>query len=257
MSLDDTNDHVLRKDKIINMEIEKEISLQQKLLAEFLGTTFLVFVVTGIGHFTISKIKLEKTDKILESLKYNGGYEGALVLTSMIYIFGKISGAHFNPAVSIPMFLREKITFQECIFYIVAQILGAFFGSILVGLCSQGNFENLSSNAFEEHSAWSYFSCFLCEFILTFGLVLAIFASTIERNNFGNLTGLIVGNTLYFLGITGNNVSGASLNPARSIAPAIITLFSGETTPIKQLWLYIVAPILGGISAGYISKLFE
>ena len=257
MSLDDTNDHVLRKDKIINMEIEKEISLQQKLLAEFLGTTFLVFVVTGIGHFTISKIKLEKTDKILESLKYNGGYEGALVLTSMIYIFGKISGAHFNPAVSIPMFLREKITLQECIFYIVAQILGAFFGSILVGLCSQGNFENLSSNAFEEHSAWSYFSCFICEFILTFVLVLAIFASTIERNNFGNLTGLIVGNTLYFLGITGNNVSGASLNPARSIAPAIITLFTGETTPIKQLWLYIVAPILGGISAGYISKLFE
>ena len=254
MSLDDTNDHVLRKDKIINMEIEKEISLQQKLLAEFLGTTFLVFVVTGIGHFTISRSKLEKNFNILA---YNGGYEGALVLTSMIYIFGKISGAHFNPAVSIPMFLREKITLQECIFYIVAQILGAFFGSILVGLCSQGNFENLSSNAFEEHSAWSYFSCFLCEFILTFGLVLAIFASTIERNNFGNLTGLIVGNTLYFLGITGNNVSGASLNPARSIAPAIITLFSGETTPIKQLWLYIVAPILGGISAGYISKLFE
>ena len=254
MSLDDTNDHVLRKDKIINMEIEKEISLQQKLLAEFLGTTFLVFVVTGIGHFTISRSKLDKNFNIFA---YNGGFEGALVLTSMIYIFGKISGAHFNPAVSIPMFLREKITLQECIFYIVAQILGAFFGSILVGLCSQGNFENLSSNAFEEHSAWSYFSCFLCEFILTFGLVLAIFASTIERNNFGNLTGLIVGNTLYFLGITGNNVSGASLNPARSIAPAIITLFSGETTPIKQLWLYIVAPILGGISAGYISKLFE
>lgn len=254
MSISD-DDNSLKRNQIVSSENEKEVSLPQKLIAEFLGTAFLVFVVTGIGHFTVSKMKLEKTTPIF--VAYNGGFEGALVLTSMIYIFGKISGAHFNPAVSIPMFLREKITLQECIFYIVAQILGAFFGSILVGLCSQGNFENLSSNAFEEHSAWSYFSCFLCEFILTFGLVLAIFASTIERNNFGNLTGLIVGNTLYFLGITGNNVSGASLNPARSIAPAIITLFTGETTPIKQLWLYIVAPILGGISAGYISKLFE
>lgn len=254
MSISD-DDNSLKRNQIVSSENEKEVSLQQKLIAEFLGTAFLVFVVTGIGHFTVSKYKLEKTTPIF--VAYNGGFEGALVLTSMIYIFGKISGAHFNPAVSIPMFLREKITLQECIFYIVAQILGAFFGSILVGLCSQGNFENLSSNAFEEHSAWSYFSCFICEFLLTFVLVLAIFASTIERNNFGNLTGLIVGNTLYFLGITGNNVSGASLNPARSIAPAIITLFSGETTPIKQLWLYIVAPILGGISAGYISKLFE
>ena len=254
MSISD-DDNSLKRNQIVSSENEKEVSLQQKLIAEFLGTAFLVFVVTGIGHFTVSKMKLEKTTPIF--VAYNGGFEGALVLTSMIYIFGKISGAHFNPAVSIPMFLREKITFQECIFYIVAQILGAFFGSILVGLCSQGNFENLSSNAFEEHSTWSYSSCFICEFLLTFVLVLAIFASTIERNNFGNLTGLIVGNTLYFLGITGNNVSGASLNPARSIAPAIITLFSGETTPIKQLWLYIVAPILGGISAGYISKLFE
>ena len=66
-----------------------------------------------------------------------------------------------------------------------------------------------------------------------------------------------IGTTLYFLGITGNNVSGASLNPARSISPAIIMEFMGDNKPIKQLWLYIISPILGGISAGYVAKLFE
>ena len=255
MSINDDSDvNDLKEDKITNAEFEKKITAQQKFLAEFLGTTFLVFVVTGIPHFASSKKKL---DKNFDNLAYNGGFEGALVLTSMIYIFGRISGAHFNPAVTIPMFLRKKITFGECIYYIIAQISGAFLGSILVALCSQGNFENLCPNTFELYNSWSCFSCFICEFLLTFILVSVIFASAVKKNNFGNLTGIIIGTTLYFLGITGNNVSGASLNPARSIAPAFIMVFIGETTPLKQLWLYILGPILGGISAGYISKLFE
>ena len=176
----------------------------------------------------------------------------------MIYMFGKVSGGHFNPAVTIPMYLRKKITIKECTYYIIAQILGGFFGSILVCICSQGNFDNVCPNTFENFNSWSYFSCFACEFILTFILVSVIFASTIKKNNFGNLNGFIIGITLYFLGITGNNVSGASLNPARSISPAIIMKFVGKSEPFKQLWVYICGPICGGITAGYVSKvLFE
>ena len=238
------------KDEVLNSDKEDDAKQEtihpyQKFIAELIGTAFLVFVVTGISIFSIRY-----------PFSYNGGFEAAFVLTSMIYVFGRISGAHFNPAVSIPMFLRSKITLIECGYYILAQILGAFIGSIFVGLCNKGGFKNLSGNVISGKEAWDYFSCFFIEVILTFGLVFVIFASTVKENNFGNLTGLIVGITLYFLGITGSHVSGGSLNPARSIAPAIIMAFTGDSEPIKDLWLYIVAPIIGGIFAGYLSLLF-
>ena len=230
---------------------EKTISAIQKFVAEFIGTAFLVFIVTGIPVFW---------DKYSYSYSYrdNRSFEAAFVLASMIYIFGRISGAHFNPAVSIPMFLRQKITLIECGYYVGAQISGAFLGSILVGLCNYGEFKDLAGNKIrEKNTGWDYASCFLIEVILTFGLVFVIFASTIKENNFGNLTGFIVGITLYFLGIAGSHISGGSLNPARSIAPAIIMAFKGEKEPLKDLWLYILAPIIGGICAGYLNILFE
>ena len=144
--------NVLKDDQMINKEFEKKITSQQKCIAEFLGTTFLVFVVTGIPLF--AKIK-KQLDKDFDQSAYNGAFEGALVLTTMIYIFGRISGGHFNPAVTLPMYLRSKISFGECIYYIIAQILGGFFGSILVVFCSQGNFANISPNTSKTFSNFS------------------------------------------------------------------------------------------------------
>ena len=231
----------------IEAPLKKEITATQKFLAEFIGTAFLVFIVTGISVFGSSNY-----------LVYNGSFEAAFVLTSMIYIFGRISGAHFNPAVTIPMFLRKKITEKECCYYVCAQILGAFLGSIFVALCNKGNFKDLAGNVVGgKEEFWDFFSSCFIEIILTFGLVFVIFASTIKENNFGNLTGFIVGISLYFLGIAGSRVSGGSLNPARSIAPAVIMAIKGEYDPIKHLWVYIIAPITGGIVAGYLSILFE
>ena len=232
------------------------ISLIQKFVAELIGTAFLVFIVTGIPVFSIKDYYYD------DIFSYNGCFEAAFVLASMIYVFGRISGAHFNPAVTLPMFLRKKITLIECACYITAQIVGALIGSVFVGLCNRGNFSNLSGNTIEsvdgeEINGWDIFSCFFIEVILTFGLVFVIFASTIKANNFGNLTGLVVGISLYFLGIAGTHVSGGSLNPARSIAPAIIMAFKGKTRPLKHLVLYIIAPIIGGIAAGYLNILFE
>ena len=111
---------------------ESNISPIKKFVAELIGTAFLVFVVTGIPIFSVMDI-----------YRYNGAFEAAFVLASMIYVFGRISGAHFNPAVSIPMLLRKKITLIECCYYIVAQIIGAFIGSVFVGLCNKGKFKNL------------------------------------------------------------------------------------------------------------------
>ena len=171
--------NILKEEQIIkNKEFEKTITVKQKFFAEFLGTTFLVFVVTGIPLFSFIKKQL---DKKFDQNAYNGSFEGALVLTTMIYIFGPISGGHFNPAVTIPMLLRNKISFGECTYYLIAQISGGFFGSILVALCSQGNYENLSPNTYKEYNYWSSISCFICEFLLTFILVSVIFASSIKK----------------------------------------------------------------------------
>ena len=250
-----SEEEVLKGDDIPT--VTNNISLIQKCVAELIGTAFLVFIVTGIPVFSI-----REDDYYENVVSYNGCFEAAFVLASMIYVFGRISGAHFNPAVTIPMFLRKKITLIECAFYISAQIVGAFIGSIFVGLCNRGNFDNLAGNTIEsvdgdDINGWDIFSCFFIEVILTFGLVFVIFASTIKANNFGNLTGLVVGISLYFLGIAGSHVSGGSLNPARSIAPAIIMAFKGKKRPLEHLVLYIIAPIIGGIAAGYLNILFE
>jgi aquaporin Z len=244
---DNEKEQVLRDDKILDTEIKKKVSDLKKFFAELIGTAFLVFVVTGIPTFNQRYYRL-----------YNGAFESSLVLTTMIYIFGRISGAHFNPAVTIPMFLRKKISLIECCYYIGAQLVGAFLGSILVIICNKGEYESISANGTGNFiSFWDYFSCFVIEIILTFGLVFVIFASTIKENNFGNLTGFIVGITLYFLGITGAGVSGGSLNPARSIAPAVIEAIAGHSEGLKHLWIYVLAPIIGGICAGYLNLLFE
>ena len=141
-------------------EQTSDASLTQKILAELIGTAFLVFIVTGTIVFQIG---------------YYAVY-AAFVLCSMIYVFGRISGGHFNPAVTIPMFLRHKITLMDCIYYIIAQISGGFIGSILVGLCNRVSFKYMGATYVPNDDGKGFFSAFLIEVILTFGLVFVIFA---------------------------------------------------------------------------------
>jgi aquaporin Z len=191
------------------------------------------------------------------------------VVGSLIYIFGRISGAHFNPSVSIPMFLHGKITLFELFYYSIAQLLGGFIGSLLVALCNKGKFDRLSSTQIGEYlikydnqnetniDIWCYISALLCEFILTFGLVMVVFASNVKQNNFNNLTGLVIGITLIMLIFTGFYISGGSMNPVRSIPPAVYeAIIGGNSKAIKQIWIYIIGPIGGGIAASFVSLYF-
>ena len=256
------------KDKveIKNMDNLEELSPEnsytrgQKFFAEFIGCIALLFIQSGIGVYT--------NGNIVPVVLANG-----FVITSLIYTFGRISGAHFNPSVTIPMFLRKKITLSELIYYLIAQLSGGFVGSILVALCNKGKFDRLSStkigtfltNKYDEETkqyienidAGCYLSALLCEITLTFGLVMVVFASTVKLNNFSNLTGLIIGVTLIMLIFTGFNISGASMNPIRSIPPAVLeAVIAGNNKAIKQLWIYIIGPIFGGILASFVSIYF-
>lgn len=247
-------------DSLEGLNKDNNYTIGQKFFSEFIGCIFLLFIQSGIGVYT--------NGDIVPVVLANG-----FVISALIYIFGRISGAHFNPSVTIPMYLRKKITLSELIYYIIAQLSGGFVGSIFVALCNKGNFDRLSStkigtfltNKYDEEKnqyienidASCYISALLCEITLTFGLVMVVFASTVKRNNFNNLTGLIIGVTLIMLIFTGFNISGASMNPVRSIPPAIYeAVIAGETKAIKQLWIYIIGPITGGIMASYVSLYF-
>ena len=248
-------DSAEEKEQIKNIELpepvnENSYSVGQKFFAEFIGTFFLLFVGSGIGVFT--------NGDLVAVILSNG-----LVIAAMIYPFGRISGAHFNPSVTIPMFLRKKITIKELAYYLVAQFSGGLVGSLFVFLCNRGRLDNLGSTQIGEFlkeggelDAWSYIGALLSETILTFGLVMVVFASTVKRNNFNNLTGLIVGATLIMLVATGCRLSGGSLNPARSLAPAVYEAINGKTDALKQLWIYFLGPIIGGILAGFASLYF-
>ena len=233
---------------------ERNYSARQKFFSEFIGCIFLLFIGSGIGVYT--------RGDIVPVVLANG-----FVVGTLIYIFGRISGAHFNPSVSIPMFLNGKISFFELFYYSIAQLLGGFVGSFLVALCNKGKFDRLSSTQIGDYlikydgdknkkdiDLWCYISALLCEFILTFCLVMVVFASIVKQNNFNNLTGLIVGIALIMLIFTGFYISGGSMNPVRSIPPAVYeAIVGGNTTAIKQIWIYIIGPISGGIVASLVS----
>ena len=139
----------------------------QKFFSEFLGSVFLLFIGSGVGVYT-------KGDLVPIAIT-NG-----IILCLLIYIFGPISGAHFNPSITLATFLGKKLTLKELIYYIIAQLIGGFLGSLLVALCNRGKFNRLAStqisdylikyndNNNEKIDAWSYICALLCEIILTF-----------------------------------------------------------------------------------------
>ena len=220
-----------------------EPSTKQKFLAECIGTLLLVFICCGSAVFSDFEI-------------IPAAIGGSLIVTSLVYLFQKVSGAHFNPVVTLPMLILKKITTKEFFYYILAQLLGSMLGSVLLALCRKGKFDILASNQIgkylinlsdnKEIDIWCYVSAFFCEVFLTFTLIIVVLASTKEKNNFGNLTGLVVGFTILVLILTGFGISGCSLNPVRSIAPAFFeAVIGGNTTGIKQIWIYILGPFVG------------
>ena len=215
----------------------------KKYISEFVGTLFLTFLACGVavivGCTTAAGI-------VATALAFG------LVIVASVYSIGNVSGCHINPAVSIGMYVAGKMEFKECIKYIVSQILGAFAGSALLGLCL-GSFENLGANSYggvlPNGMEVTMFIAILVEIILTFIFITTILGVTDKKEN-GHVTGIVIGLTLTLVHLFGIPVTGTSVNPARSLAPAIL---QGGTV-LPQVWVFIVAPIIGGILAGIFYK---
>ena len=174
------------------------------------------------------------------------------VIALMVYAFGHVSGAHINPAVTIPMMITKKISVADGIGYIIFQIIGGIIATLtLVAILPEigksvlwgghGGPSELLNN--------SVMSGFAVEVILTFFLVVEIFMTAVHKKAPKSVYGASIGGMVFLLHIVGIPLTGASMNPARSFAPAIVT---GDAGLLEIQWLYWLAPIIGGIIAGVI-----
>ena len=218
-------------------------TIQQKLSAEVIGTFVLVFF--GCGSVVYASQADAATIGTI-------GLTFGIAVMVMVYSFGRVSGAHFNPAVSVGAAVGGRMAWRQVGLYVVAQLFGAILGAFVLYALMQGfpDFQaegNMGQNAFGDHgSGYAWWAAFLLELVMTAVFVTVILAVTDERNEHPSLAPLTIGLTLAAIHFVAIPATGTSVNPARSIGPA---LFAG-TDAIAQLWLFILAPLLGAAIAG-------
>jgi len=204
--------------------------MMRKLAAEFLGTFALVFCGTGA---------------IVIDQETHGGVTHAgiamtfgLIVMCMIYALGSISGAHLNPAVSVAFTVARKFPLQQLLPYIVSQLAGAVAASLVLKLLFPTN-ALLGATL----PAGSAMQSFILEFLLTFFLMLVIIHVATGSKEQGMFAGLAIGSVVLLEAMFAGPICGASMNPARSFAPAVV---SGH---LENLWVYLVATPIGAVTA--------
>ena len=228
----------------------------KKLLAELIGTFSLVLF--GCGAAVISGISVTGPSGIgLLGISFAFG----LAVVVMAYAIGGISGCHINPAITISMMVAGKIKAGEAVQYIIGQLIGAVLAAGVLYLIQKGSPGfimgewALGSNGWGEGYLGGYnmTSAFITEAVLTFLFLFVIFGTTSKWGN-GAMAGLAIGLTLVLIHLVAIPVTGTSVNPARSFGPAVFA----QGKALTQLWLFIAAPIVGGIAAALVWKgLFE
>lgn len=229
-------------------------SLGKKAIAEFIGTFVLVFFACGVAACTGGSL-------VATALAFG------LSIVAMAYSIGRISGCHVNPAVSLGCFMTGRMSGRELFVYVIAQLLGGFVGGVaLFGVAKMGGVTLLGDacnnalgyNAIEglkSVTAGGYIGAVIAEVIMTCVFVYVILNVTDENSPAGKKAGLIIGLTLTLVHLLGINLTGTSVNPARSIATALAAaIFNGTTDALAQVWVFIVAPLLGAAVAAIIYK---
>ena len=213
----------------------------KKYCAEFIGTLVLVLFGTGIAV-------LSGGDLVATALAFG------LAIVAMAYVIGDVSGCHVNPAVSFAMLLSKKLSGKDFIWYVIAQVLGALAGTAILYLILSNTAIGtgaLGANGYEMLSATniSLLGAIVTEVVLTCVFIYTILGVTSDEKK-SSVAGIVIGLTLTFVHLIGINLTGTSVNPARSLAPAIF--LGGEA--FRQVWVFIVAPLLGGALAAGLFK---
>lgn len=213
----------------------------KKYFAEFIGTLTLVLFGTGIAVISGGNV-------IATAFTFG------LAIIASAYVIGNISGCHVNPAVSLAMLINKKISLTDFFGYVISQIAGAFAGTgILYYIFSQTviGTTQLGANGYGALSATNItlIGAIVTEVILTAIFVYTILGVTSDEKK-SNVAGIVIGLTLIFVHLLGITLTGTSVNPARSLSPAVIQ--GGEA--LKQVWVFIVAPFAGAVLASLVYK---
>ncbi|MDG1743410.1 MAG: aquaporin [Polaribacter sp.] len=202
----------------------------KRYISEFIGTFAMIFC--GTGAMTINEVTGGDVTHVGIAMTWG------LIVMAMIYAFGETSGAHFNPAVSIAFAYAKKFSWREVPKYILAQILGAFSASLILWFLFPSS-EILGATI----STVDVWRAFVLEFLLTFFLMVVIINVSTGSKEIGVVAGIAIGAVVLLEAMFAGPITNASMNPARSIAPAFV---SGN---LQHLWMYIIAPILGALLA--------
>ncbi len=221
----------------------------KKCIAEFIGTFTLVLVGCGTAM-------LVGCDAVNGSGYILTAFAFGLVIVGMAYCVGNVSGCHINPAVSLAVLISGRMSVSDFFFYIISQILGAISGAACLKIIfSLGNVTDktggLGSNGLAGVGD-SAVAGLIVECLLTFIFVLVILGVTDSKAGHGSFGGVVIGFSLVMVHILGIGLTGTSVNPARSIGPA---LFAGGAA-LSSLWVFIVGPFVGAALAALIYKLF-
>lgn len=222
----------------------------KKYIAEFIGT--MVLVILGCGS-AVAANTLLGTMGVTMPLAYSSlliAFAFGLALIAMAYSIGNVSGCHINPAVSLAMLISGKLSIKDFAGYVASQVLGAIVGALILNMLFGSNV-SLGQNGFGANSALGVSAnvAFLAEVVLTFIFVLLILGVTSKKEYSAN-AGLMIGLALTVVHILGIPFTGTSVNPARSIGPALIA--GGEA--LSQVWVFILAPLVGAAVAAIVWK---
>lgn len=216
----------------------------KKYLAEMFGT--MVLVLMGCGTAVSLNCGTDTSSVVGTAMAFG------LAVVAMAYAIGGISGCHINPAITLGAWLSKRIGSKDAVLYMVFQVIGAILGSTLLWLIVDNSgltFDGTTTGA--NSCSGNIAGGLLVEIILSFVFVLVVLGTTDEKKGAGNFAGLAIGLSLILIHLVGIHYTGTSVNPARSVGPA---LFEGGKA-LNQLWVFIVGPFVGAAIAAGVWKL--
>ncbi|MDD3976795.1 aquaporin family protein [Methanomicrobium antiquum] len=238
------------------------ISLGKRFTAEAIGTMLLVYFGAGAAAMTLMLVDGEETPNTFNmGIGLLGGLGDWLAIglafgitvMAVIYTFGRVSGAHINPAVSIALWAKGLFPAKDMVVYVIAQLIGALLGSILFALSVGPEaiaIGGLGATApFVGITVWE---ALLAEIIGTFLLMMVIMGVAVDEKAPPGFAGLAIGLAVAGIITTIGNISGASINPARSFGPMLADLLLGGPNVLSVYWIYVAGPVIGAVLAAFL-----
>lgn len=220
----------------------------QRLLAEFLGTAFLVFLGVGSIPATLMLQKSGNTSFTMADLGVIA-FAFAMVVVAVVFAIGHVSGCHINPAVTLALAATGRIPRREVAGYVLAQCAGALAGAGAIIAVLGGRAVDVGLGVASYASPTSASQAFLAEMLGTFILVFVVFG-VVDQRAPGGFAGLPIGFAVFAIAVAIGSVTGAALNPARTLGPMLVSGLAGGSVSWSQLPVYLLAQVLGGLLAG-------